>query len=155
MCIWNSLGILVKYHEIPAVKKLRYRSAFHPQRMAESSKMIDHPVLWPGGQRASFYKLANALWKATKVCVPHVRSLKVFIPLGIFPEGHENPQGAATTILTKRCRVWVGPQGLWQDTRPPPPKWTRGWKLKTVSKKASQLSAIWKNPTVLPGRRFR
>lgn len=79
--------------------------------MDESSKMTDHPIFWPEGQRASFYKLGNVLSKATKVCVPHVRNLKVFIPLRIFPEGIETPQEPAISVLTKRCRVCLSPTG--------------------------------------------
>lgn len=63
--------------------------------------MTDHPIFWPKGQRASFYKLGNGLSKATKLCVPHSRNSKVFISQKNFPGGYENPQEPAISIPTK------------------------------------------------------
>lgn len=67
----------------------------------DESNRTDHPIFWPGGQRASFYKLGNGLSKATKHCVPHARNSKMFIPLKIFPEGYENTPERAISVLTK------------------------------------------------------
>lgn len=83
-----------------------------------SQKGWMNPVKWQTIQfsdlrvrEQAFYKLGNVLSKATKVCVPHVRNLKVFI-LGEFSLRElKTPQEPAISVLTKRCRVCLSPTG--------------------------------------------
>lgn len=92
--------------------------------------MTDHPIFWPGGQRASFYKPGNGLSKATKLCVPHARNSKNVYTTENFPWGIWKPPGICYLSSHKRCRVCLSLTSLLEDIRPPTQSenWDEYWR---------------------------
>lgn len=101
-----------------AIKKLRYRSIFHPKGWMKPVKWPPNFLTW--GSESKF--LQNWEWSFKShwsLCCSGQKFKSVHIS-GNFPWGTWKLQEAAISVFTKRSRVCLSPTGsLLQDIRSP------------------------------------